>query len=125
MPFKVENRLDEKIVLAQEGRIDFSSFLEFLLSETIYVVSASDIGPRGQGLSPLLFNKEGVSMVGEFSSLNKAKKFASKAPYVIPVGCRDFMRGMPMDCGLVVNPSYEYGLDISPEGILRMVSDSG
>jgi hypothetical protein len=119
----VENDLERQLVKAHKKEVSFSQFLELFLISEIFVLSASEVMPDGTGLEPLLFDKQSVQMLGVFTALPKASLFEDKAPYFFTTNGKNLLKSLPHRCGLVVNPGYDIGFDLPPEGIQNILID--
>ena len=117
------NPLETALVATKKGEMPLAEFLAKLLDSDIAVPSATEIQADGSGLRPLQFDKEGTAMVAVFSNLDRAKKFEGSAQYALTINTRAFLSGLSREAGVVVNPGYADGLDISPEGIRKILRD--
>jgi hypothetical protein len=79
--------------------------------------------PDGSGFQPLLFDKNNVKMVACFTSKERIGEFAKMAEYFLLLQGREFLKRIPPQYGLVINPGQTVGFDITPEGISRIVKD--
>ncbi len=118
-----ENDLENKLVKAHKKEIVFSDFLELFLMADVFVPSASEVMPDGSGMEPLLFNKQDVRMLGVFTAISKLSLFKDKAPFCLTMKVKDLLARLPPDSGLVVNPGYDIGFDLPPDGIQSILND--
>lgn len=118
-----ENDLEDLLVEAQEKRLNFAEFINFFLNADLSVPSGSEVMPDGSGLAPLLFEKNGIQMLGVFTSLSRVKMFKDKTPYCLSMSGSDLLSRMPSDCGLVINPGFDKGFELPPAGIAAIVKD--
>ncbi len=115
-----ENELEEMLVKAQENKINFEDFIEYFLNADISIPSESEVMPDGTGLSPLLFEKNGVQMLSVFTALSRVNLFKDKTSYCLSMKGREFLARIPPEFGLVVNPGFDKGFDIPPSGLKKL-----
>ncbi|MCR6653190.1 MAG: SseB family protein [Cellvibrionaceae bacterium] len=118
-----ENELERLLVDAQSGKIDFQEFIRFFLKADIFVPSAAEVMQDGSGLEPLLFDKKGTQMLGVFTSMSRVSLFQNMASFCMSMKGYDLISLMPEDIGLVVNPGFDKGLEISPSGLKAIFKD--
>lgn len=122
--FKPVNSLEESLLSAQNGEMPMSEFMPKLIDSQIYVPSTEEVQPNGQGLKPLFFDREGKAMVAIFTDLSRITgDFKSHAQYCLSIVTRIFLKSLPNDFGIVINPSHPVGLEISSEGIQNLKKD--
>ena len=121
--FIPENDLENLLVEVQQKRLSFAEFIKFFLNADLSVPSGSEVMPDGSGLAPLLFEKNGVQMLGVFTSLSRVKIFTDKTPYCLSISGNDLLSRMPSDFGLVVNPGFDKGFELPPSGITSIKKD--
>lgn len=119
------NPLEVALADVKAGSIPFEQFIRTLLANDIVVLSGSEVAQDGSGLAPLLFEKDGSSMVAIFSSLDRTNNFKNRAPYALRIQAVTFMRGLARTLGIVLNPGSADGLEISPEGVVGILRDFG
>jgi hypothetical protein len=117
------NQLEEYLSNLLNGKLRFLDFFNFFLTENIYVPSASEIKLDVTGFTPLIFNKNDVKMVAVFTSKSLIKLYYEEFPYCLSITGRDAVKGIKSSSGLVLNPGYDKGLDISPEGLDEIIRD--
>lgn len=116
--FSPLNSFESALAEANEGRLSGQNFLGRFLDETVYVPSFAEMKPNGEGLKPIFITKAGVSMMVIFSHLSRVdKESPSKASYCWAITPRKFLKGFPPGFGIVLNPGYSAGLEISPAGV--------
>lgn len=121
--FSPLNSLEVALQRAKSGELSLQEFLRVLVDSDIAVPSGSEIMSDGSGFVPLLFDKNEVKMVACFTAKERVGSFANLAPYCLVIKSREFLRRVPPRHGLVINPGQEVGLDITPEGLGRIVRD--
>ncbi|MDF0606911.1 SseB family protein [Neisseriaceae bacterium TC5R-5] len=121
--FKPLCDFEQKLTLAQNGKISMPDLLQSFVVAELVVPSATEVVEDGSGLQPLLFPKNEVQMVGCFSDKERIGDFATMVPYYLLMKGKDLLRRLPVGYGLVVNPGQAVGFDISPEGIARVLEE--
>ena len=119
------NKLESSLLLAKAGQVPMQDLLQLLLKSNVAVPSGTAVAPDGAGFQPLLFKKDGVDMIALFTAKSRMKDFADMTPYVLEIKGGDFLKRIPKECGVVVNPGLSEGFDISPPGIAKILSDFG
>lgn len=121
--FSPLNSLEVALQRAQSGELSLQEFLRLLVDSDIAVPSGGRIMSDGSGFVPLLFDKQEVKMVACFTAKERVGSFANLAPYCLVIRGREFLRRVPPQHGLVINPGQPVGLDITPEGLGKIVRD--
>jgi hypothetical protein len=121
--FIPQNELEVALEKTHSGRLAMPDFLQVLVESDLAVPSGSEIMADGSGFQPLLFDKEQVKMVACFTAKERLGSFVSLTPYCLVIKGREFLRRVPPEYGVVVNPGQPVGFDISPEGLSQIVRD--
>ncbi len=116
-PFVPLNPLETALVDAMEGRIDTLTLLQTLVGSEVAIPSGTEVQPDGTGLSPVVYEKDGVKLMAVCSDVERAKLFGKNAPYHLVMSGRDLLDRYPDNLGMIVNPGCSRGLEILPEGI--------
>jgi hypothetical protein len=117
--------LDSALAAARAGTLPLPDFLRILLHAEVAVPCAAEVLPDGSGFRPLLFPKGAVTMVACFTGRDHIGAFAEKAPYCLMIRGAAFLKHIPPGYGLVINPGQALGLDISPDGLARVLQLAG
>ena len=120
-----ENDLENMLVEAQEKQVDFREFIKSFLKADLSVPSGSEVMPDGSGMVPLLFEKNGIQMLGVFTSLSRVKLFKDKTPYCLSMKGSELLARTPSNYGLVVNPGFDKGFELPPSGLKEILKDFG
>lgn len=120
--FIAENELEELLTKASNNDAAFKNFIAYFLKSAPFIPSAYEVMPDGAGMAPLFFKKNEVWMLGVFTSLSRAKLFGDEAPFCLSMNGRELLLRLPSDTGLVVNPGFENGFEIMPDGLRRIRS---
>ncbi len=127
-PLVPENPLEIALVAARKGEIPLAEFLAKLLDADIAVPTATEVQADGSGFRPVVLDKEGTGMVAVFTSLERSRRLEAHARFVLSVNARSFFGMLLPDVGVVLNPGFEEGLDLSPDsigGLLREFAKPG
>lgn len=119
------NDLEKLLIQTQVQTRNFNDFLTAFMKSDLCVPSASEIQADGSGFVPLLFDKQGTQMLSAFTALSRAALYKDMTPYCLSMKGSELLARMPRDCGLVVNPGYDKGFDISPAGLEKIRQEFG
>ena len=120
-----ENELERLLAHTQLQKSDFREFIKFFLKANIFIPSATEVMPDGTGLEPLLFDKKGTQMLGMFTSAGRVSLYKSQFLFCLSMKARDFIARMPEGFGIVVNPGFDTGFEMTPTGLSAIVRDFG
>ncbi|EGF91541.1 hypothetical protein ABI_29580 [Asticcacaulis biprosthecium C19] len=62
-------------------------------------------------------------MVACFTALERIADASKLAPYCLTIRGGEFLRRIPHEFGLVVNPGHEVGFDVPPIGLRKIISE--
>lgn len=112
--FEPENTLEEYLIKRQTGEVLEDEFLSVLLESYLYVPSLTAVGHDLSGLVPLVCYREGQSFASAFTSLRLTDPYKGMMKIIVPVRGRDMLSQVaPKFNGLVINPGYRAGAEIS------------
>lgn len=111
------NALENALVEAQAGRKSMDEFLKVLASSDLFIASTEEIHPGSLGLSPLLFDRDGIPMAAVFTDSSRATVFAGRIKNIVRKDACDLFRHIPGGYGVVINPGFDAGLELLPDGI--------
>ena len=128
--FTAHNDLEEKLVAAQEGRLDSDVFMQQLLDQQLFMPvqdEASEI--QGFQLSteakPLSIEAEdGIQVLVLFTSPERAKPFLQDFPDYGGGLLSDFswiLERIGSGVGIAINPGIEFGIDLEPDMVMQMI----
>jgi hypothetical protein len=123
MEFVPLNAIERTLIKAMAAEISLQEFLQTFVSSEVVLPSATEVQSDGRGLSPLIYDKSGYQMVAIFTHLDRARHCESVAPYSLVLGGRDLLVRIPPGFGIVVNPGFLVGFDISPNSIGQIKQD--
>lgn len=116
-----ENDLENLLIKVQERQVEFGDFIKYFLEADLFVPSGTEVMPDGSGMAPLLFEKNGVQMLGVFTAISRVKLFKDMTPYCLSMKGRELLARMPSGCGLVVNPGFDKGFELPPSGLKEIL----
>jgi hypothetical protein len=109
--------IDRAISRTRQGELGMQTLLWVFASRVVLVPSTTETAPDLSDLQPLLFEREGESLLGVFTSTVASDAFTAEAPYLVAVAGEDLIRRMPDGVGLVVNPRSESGFEVPARGV--------
>ena len=123
--FNPLNELEWSLLAAQENKISVEIFLQKFVRSVLVLPAAKNVLEDGSGFEPVLFDKLGTNMLAAFADKTRASHLADIARYCLEMNGLEVLRRIPPGYGLVVNPGFGVGLELSPEGIAEIVKDMG
>ena len=118
--FNPLNDFEWSLLAAKENKISVEIFLQKFV-RSILALPQED----GSGFEPVLFDKIGISMLAAFTDKTRASYLSDIARYCLEMNGLEVLRRIPPGYGLVVNPGFGVGFELSPEGIAEIVKDMG
>lgn len=117
------NDLEIALLKAKSGFLPASELLRLFVGARIVLPSASEVAADGAGFAPLQFAKENTQMVGCFTAAERIGEFSNVTPFYLEVTGKQFLKRLPPDYGVVINPGWSVGFDISPQGVAKILDD--
>lgn len=121
--FKPLNNLEKSLIDAKHGEITLPHLIDILLQEKFFMPSVNPVDDNGNGFSPLLFDRNGISMASIFTDKSRMKIHELKIQDIVIVSFKDILNTIPENYGLVINPGYTEGLELLPHGIKNVRRD--
>jgi hypothetical protein len=121
--FVPTNDFETTLVAVQTGHTPLASLLQAFMENDIAIPSAQEVMPDGTGMDPVFYDKEGIQMLAAYTSLDRAKCVSDVARYCLVMKGRQFLERMPPEYGLVINPGFKVGFDVSPTGIQEILGN--
>lgn len=115
--------IDRAIARTRDGQLSMQTLLWVFASRVVLVASTTDVQPDLAGLQPVLFERNGESLLTVFTNTIRADALTEEAPYLVAVAGEDLIRRMPDGVGLVVNPRSELGFEVPARGIAAFRSE--
>jgi hypothetical protein len=107
---------------SEKGTTSVGQVLDLLLKSDVAVPSGSEPQANGAGLDPLVFDKDGTKMVAVFTSLARVTQ-RTDMRFVLTLRGRDLLARMPRGLGIVVNPGFTVGFEITPSAIADLLRE--
>jgi hypothetical protein len=121
--FSPINQLELKLADAKLGRITSNEFVRQLWLSDIALPTATEVFSDGSGFTPVLFDKNGTTMLAAFTAKERIGQLVDIAKFCMVMKGSDLLLRMPKGFGLVVNPGLELGFEVSPSGIREIVGE--
>jgi hypothetical protein len=120
-----ENSLEKILDDFRKEKITFEAFIKVFLKSDIAIPSASEVMPDGSGFTPLIFEKQAIPMLGVFTSKTRIILYKNLTPFCLTMKGSDLVARTPKNHGLVVNPGFDLGFEVSNTGLRKIVQDFG
>lgn len=117
------NNIEEALIKAKRGEITLPHLIDMLLQEKFFMPSLNVVEENGAGFSPLLFDRNGISMASIFTDKSRVKMYESRIKDIVILSFKDMLNNIPENYGLVINPGYTEGLELLPHGIKNIRRD--
>ena len=112
--FEPSNKLEVFLKKSQAGEISKNEFMSVLAKSDLYVPSITAVNGDSSSLMPLFFCREGHCFAAAFTSLNLMDLYKdSVKDSVIMKGEEVYSRLLPRFHGVVINPGYRIGMEIT------------
>jgi hypothetical protein len=121
--FHPQNSLEEALKDTQAGLMPVKIFLGAMLASDIAIPSVAEVRADGTGLVPLIYEREGVSRVAVFTDKDRAGRVSNQASFLLVMKGFSFLKRVPAGFGLVINPGYPVGLEMTVEGVSNLKRD--
>jgi hypothetical protein len=122
--FSPINDLELALIAARHGEISVDVFLATLIGAELALPTTAEVKQDGSGFNPVFFEKEGIKMLSAFSDVSRCTQLEHLARYSLVMSGLDVLRRMPPGIGLVINPGFSEGLELSPTRISEIVRDT-
>jgi hypothetical protein len=121
--FLPNGELEIALLKAKSGFLPASELLRKFLHTRIVVPSAAEVAADGAGFEPLQFSKKDMQMLACFTTAERIDEFAATAPFYLEITGQQLLQRLPPDYGVVINPGWPVGFDISPQGVSKILAD--
>jgi hypothetical protein len=125
--FTPVNKLELLLTKAQDGSVPLEEFLEAFMQSELHVPSDTEVNEDRSDFSPMLLTKDNNNFIGVFTAKERIEKVAPQFTYClsIPQGSEllKWLRTIAPNCGVLVNPGFYAGLEISPDGMDGIIRD--
>jgi hypothetical protein len=120
-PFDPENALERCLVNTQTGHLPESALMEEFLTAEIFILVDRDVAAAGRldgSAAPLvLTNAAGRPVLAMFTAPRRASPWAERYAdyrFGLLTPFKQLLEGLDQGVGVVINPGWEYGLEMSP-----------
>jgi hypothetical protein len=121
--FMPTNALETALAKAMRKELPIARFLTVLLESDLAIPSTSEVQADGSGMNPIMYDKNGATMIAVYTDLERAKLQSATASYCLLMPARRFLKALPPGYGVVINPGLSVGLELSESGIQEIRRD--
>lgn len=118
-----KNSLEVALGQAQIGKVSMPDLLQLMVAADLFIVSVEDVLGGAPGLHPLLFDRAGVPMAAVYTDLSHTELAKSQVKSVVRMKGANIFRNTPPGYGIVINPGFDTGLELLPEGVRNVVNN--
>lgn len=111
------NDLEHALSNVANGHIDFEKFLKVFLDSEVFVLTATEVQADGTGLRPLLLERDNQTRMAVFTAWERVEPFKHHCRFCLQTNGRYFLRVIPQDVGLVLNPGSRLGFEVPAQGV--------
>ena len=119
------NALELAIRGAHAGTVASAEVLQVLAASKLAVPSKADVHGDLSELRAVVLDKDGKSFVAVFTTVERAQALRNMAASCVMVDSLALLEPMEADLGLVINPGTDVVMEISAEGVRRIVKAFG
>lgn len=116
--------LEAAIRAAHAGTLPSAEVVRTLVQGKLAVPSRHEAVSLGE-LRAVVLDKDGKSFVAAFTTLERAEAVRNLAGYCLLIDALGFLSGLDGDLGVVINPGTDVVMEISAEGVRRIVQQFG
>lgn len=116
------NSLEIALREAQIGKVSMPDLLRLIVAADLFIVSVEVVSMGAQGLHPLIFDRAGVPMAAVFTAFARTETNNLKIKSVVKMKGANIFRNIPPGYGIVINPGFDTGLELLPDGIQNVVN---
>ena len=115
------NELDQAILAARAGTLSQHDFVARLVTSQIAIPSRTEVFRELSEVRPILLDKGKETFVAAFTDIASVDAFRNLASYCLQIDALAWLRVMPRDIGLVLNPGMDAAIQFSAEGVQQIV----
>lgn len=115
------NALDQAILAARAGTLSQQEFVAALVTSQIAIPSRTGVSGELSEVRPILLDKGNETFVAAFTDVAYADAFRNLASYCLQIEVLPWLRVMPRDIGLVINPGMDATVQFSAQGVQQIV----
>ncbi|WP_199423044.1 SseB family protein [Actinotalea solisilvae] len=109
----------ESALAAGQQSGDAAAVLAALPAADLVVPSGAPVGEEFEGFVPVLFDREGVTMLAVFTHVSRIGELADLAPYALTLSGADLLARVPAGSGVVLNPGQSVGMELLPDAVAQ------
>jgi hypothetical protein len=117
--------LESAIRAAHAGTLSSAEVVRTLATGKIAVPSKAEVRDSLSDLRAVVLDKEGKSFLAVFSTVERAEALRNMAAYCVLVDALTVLQSLDADLGVVINPGTDVVMEISAEGVRRIVQQFG
>lgn len=114
--------LESAIRAANAGTLSSAEVIRTFATGKIAVPSKAEVRDTLSDLRAVVLDKEGKSFLAVFSTVARAEALRNMAGYCVLVDTLVILQALDKDLGVVVNPGTDVVMEISAEGVQRIVA---
>ena len=114
------NELEQAILHVRTGALSQQEFVAKLVGSSIAVPSRTEVREPG-AVRPILLDKGNETFVAAYTKVAYADAFRHLAGYCLQIDALAWLRAMPRDVGLVLNPGMDATIQFSAPGVQQIV----
>lgn len=123
--FLPRNELEIQLLAAKKGQVSPRSFIAFLFSHDVYLLSSKEQPEGSLDTGTLLYLSDDLdpTRLAIFSDKDRARNWKSVFPaytHILKLRFSKVIEITESGCGIMLNPGQSAGMSIPPEGILDL-----
>ncbi len=122
MEFIPKNAFEQALVSAKSGAISIEDFVKVLMASDVAIPSKTEVRPDSSGFQPLMLEKAGKFLVECFTDMERIGDIGKIAPYCLVMKGEEFLKWLPNEYGILINPGHSVGAEISAAGLAQIIS---
>ncbi|WP_419804775.1 SseB family protein [Terriglobus sp.] len=115
------NELEQAILAVRAGALSQQEFVAKLVGSRIAVPSRTEVLGELGAVRPILLDKGNETFVAAYTEVVYADAFRNLASYCLQINALAWLRAMPRDVGLVLNPGMDATIQFSAPGVQQIV----
>ncbi len=117
--------LESAIRAAHAGTLSSAEVVRTLATGKIAVPSKAEVRDSLSDLRAVVLDKDGKSFLAVFSTVERAQALRNMAAYCVLVDALTVLQSLDADLGVVINPGTDVVMEISADGVRRIVQQFG
>ncbi len=117
--------LESAIRAAHAGTLSSAEVVRTLATGKLAVPSKTEVQDSLSDMRAVVLDKDGKSFLAVFSTVERAAALRNMAAYCVLVDALTVLQSLDADLGVVVNPGTDVVMEISADGVRRIVQQFG